>query len=161
MVEPESIRHLLAKVERLEKKLVQLQSTAGLAEPIATVFTWEELRALDALGGGWIYYLQISRYVKIGKTSKLADRISSAATFSPFPVWMVGLERGSHSLEQARHQQFNESRLLRREDQQGSAAWRDKVGEWFRPTPHLIGHVQGLERPIYNDSAAAVSGAPP
>lgn len=71
-----------------------------------------------------VYYIRFGDRVKIGTTFDLQARLSVIPHDE-----VLGTEPGSYALEKRRHRQFAADRV---------------VGEWFRLSPGLIAHIEGL-----------------
>lgn len=76
---------------------------------------------------GVIYYVQFGDLIKIGTTTNLSQRLSALG-----PVLLLVTEPGSYELESLRHQQF-------------AACRTSKRGEWFKPSPDLLSHIEMLK----------------
>lgn len=76
---------------------------------------------------GHVYYVQIGKYIKIGHTSNLGQRLASY----PPDARLLALEVGTPSLERQRHREFADDLLDR--------------NEWFRPSPRLLAHIRKIK----------------
>ena len=76
-----------------------------------------------------IYFLQdrAKLYIKIGFSESVPSRVASLRTASPNELVLLATCEGDRDAEAALHRQF--------------APYRE-VGEWFRPAPELIQHIQ-------------------
>lgn len=92
----------------------------------------EIARAVDATGGGVVYFVQCgdSGPIKIGHTTRerLKARLSVLQTGSPFPLHLRRVVAGTRQTEAAAQQFFRDLRLH---------------GEWFYPDDDLIGVANG------------------
>ena len=96
----------------------------------------------------YIYFIQAESdppRIKIGKTKRLAKRLSSLRGSSPVPLRLVGLFCGYHRLELMFHRLFANSRLH---------------GEWFSCTPDLLNMLErsrpGLDRRLTGEWAKEI-----
>lgn len=102
----------------------------------------EEIRAANAAStafakvlsdhpDGVVYYVRRGDLIKIGTTKSFLNRMRNL-----MPDEILAIEPGSYSLENQRHQQFEEQRLGR--DQRGTKS------EYFHQSRALIDHIRRL-----------------
>jgi len=75
-----------------------------------------------------VYYLRVGKYVKIGVSSKLKNRL----TGYPPDAKLLATEPGGWDLEKQRHQQFREDLAAR--------------FEWYQPSAKLLAHINSLRQ---------------
>lgn len=75
-----------------------------------------------------VYYIKVSKYIKIGTTNNLTARINSYPPDSK----LLATEPGGYDVEALRHEQFAKHLSARK--------------EWFTPAPEILAHVKGLQR---------------
>lgn len=75
-----------------------------------------------------VYYVQVGDLIKIGSTTRLADRLKDY----PPNRRLLATEDGDCELETRRHGQFRELLMVGR--------------EWFRPGQELVDHINELRR---------------
>jgi hypothetical protein len=76
-----------------------------------------------------VYFVQSGPHgrIKIGRTTKLRERLAAFRTSSPYPVRVIALIRGAASEEEAElHRRFASIR---------------RCGEWFDPSDELVRHI--------------------
>lgn len=80
-----------------------------------------------------IYFIQSERGgpVKIGRSKDPILRLRALQTAHPYPLLLLATVEHPDITEMSLHEQFAESRLL---------------GEWFEPTPGLMGLIRALEK---------------
>lgn len=75
-----------------------------------------------------VYYVKVSRYIKIGTSQDVDKRIQQYPPDSE----LLATEVGGYDVEAMRHKQFAEYLSARQ--------------EWFDPGPRLLQHIEGLQR---------------
>lgn len=99
-----------------------------------------EIKAADAaflkrsraqVGHGFIYFLQCDSRIKIGFAKDVKRRIADISCACPFPVKLLGTQRGSISEEQALHKRFAAARV---------------TGEWFNFSDDIAQYITGLPK---------------
>ncbi|MFF1547138.1 hypothetical protein [Streptomyces sp. NPDC058291] len=88
-------------------------------------------KLLEDQPDGVVYYIRRGNLIKIGTTRAFVNRMRSL-----MPDEVLAIEPGSYSLENQRHQQFEETRFGR--DRRGTR------NEYFHPSPRLIDHIRSL-----------------
>jgi hypothetical protein len=71
-----------------------------------------------------VYYLQFGDRIKIGTSTNFRSRIKAIPHDR-----ILAIEKGTRSLEQARHKQFETDHV---------------TGEWFSPSPALLDHIKSI-----------------
>ncbi len=87
---------------------------------------WHETTQREA--AGYVYYVRVGKYIKIGTTRSLDQRMTNYPPGSK----LLATEPGSYTREAERHEQFAEHLAER--------------NEWFRPAPELMAHIKNLQR---------------
>jgi len=75
-----------------------------------------------------VYYIRVGKYIKIGTTRNVDQRLKQ---YPPGSKLLV-TEPGSYTREAERHEQF--------------ADYLAERNEWFRPAPELMAHIKNLQR---------------
>lgn len=88
-------------------------------------------KLLDDQPDGVVYYVRRGDLIKIGTTKSFINRMRNL-----MPDEILAIEPGSYSLENRRHQQFEEQRFGR--DKRGTKS------EYFYPSTELIAHIRDL-----------------
>lgn len=123
----QAYRRLRARPELDRKPLHRYRCSDPTCNMTLTRDVWETMH-VDLSNGSLrnvVYYIRFSDRVKIGTTSNLKSRLGDL----PYDE-LLGTEPGGLSLEQYRHEQFAQYRL---------------VGEWFSMSPKLIQHIDALK----------------
>jgi hypothetical protein len=85
-----------------------------------------------------VYYIKVGKYVKIGTSRNLDQRIKHY----PPDAELLATEPGGRKIETMRHQQF--------------AKYLSARHEWFEPGPKLMRHIEGLQRHAVTQMRAAL-----
>lgn len=92
-----------------------------------------------------IYYVEgCCNHIKIGFAKNPARRLRALQSGSPSPLNLLAIEPGTPADERRLHRRFSRHR---------------GYGEWFRPAPELLAHVNQVRRSVDKaDSAGKVGG---
>ena len=85
-----------------------------------------------------IYFIQVmdpAARIKIGYTTKAANRLASIRAACPYQVKFLGQMEGDLSTEKALHERFAEHAV---------------IGEWFEPAPELMAFCSSLDQQAPN-----------
>lgn len=68
--------------------------------------------------------------IKIGRASRVADRINNIQVGTPHEVVLLAVIDGAHEIERQLHREFSHARIR---------------GEWFRPVPELMARIEEIK----------------
>lgn len=114
----------IAQEFRLE---IQAEAAKAQSEHLRKVVAKRREILADGSPDGWVYYVQIEDYIKIGFTIQLRQRMRGLRVS---PDRLLAAEPGPPSLERERHAEFAAERIHRREN--------------FRPTERLMVHIEAV-----------------
>lgn len=80
----------------------------------------------------WLYFVQIdcpNKFIKIGTANNVLGRICDLQVAIPYCIYLLRMVEGSQAIEGATHSKFEHLRVR---------------GEWFRPDPYLLAHIERL-----------------
>jgi hypothetical protein len=88
----------------------------------------EQLANAPMLDAG-VYFIRSGDAVKIGMSKDVPGRLRTLRTMSPLPLELLGVIPGGRDEEAQLHRDWAPERLH---------------GEWFKATPDLLGHIEGI-----------------
>lgn len=130
---PICLKHASRLMQYLNDRVTERGPALQVAQEIATAerpdVTPTGATPLKATwrGTSVVYYVRIGRFIKIGYSANLAERMCSY----PPDTELLAYERGSRDLESKRIKEFTR--------------YRQAAREWFSPGPLLLQHIRSLQ----------------
>lgn len=94
--------------------------TAEMLESSSFIKEAEKWNAPMGYGNNRVYYIAAGKFVKIGTTDNLKNRLMQIRTYNPLPIELLYDEPGDRAIERARHWELSRARCR---------------GEWFKRKP--------------------------
>lgn len=96
----------------------------------------------DELYPGYVYFMEMGRFIKIGWSTLPRSRQETLQTGNPYDIKLLGAFPGSLGNEAGLHELFSHARAR---------------GEWFRKTPGLLAYIAWLKI-VWRGNANIIAG---